>query len=460
MKGEFDMDTFKSNITGRNEIKEELDMRIKEHLRSVLDEEVYNSWIEDMIFVRADSGCIVAQYYGDKPLALFNRQYKEEIRMYICSVTGYSKKLKISKVKNISKINSEPEIKDETADAAVNINAEMYDSERIYEETGNAKNHESSTKRSRNIKAVKLFLVSAVFAFFAAVIALVACNYISNREFRESFYTVSSLKADSHIRVVQISDLHNCTYGKDNQKLIERVEKLEPDIIICTGDILDSVKNRREDVVNMCEKLAGIAPSYYIYGNNEVEKIYDFHLNQTSLDKKFGFNDDNRDGNKLLEVADSFEKELENCGVKVLKNETDTLSVGSTDIDILGVLTSNPSAFWSYSGEVFESYINSNPNNLKITAIHEPVIFKEFDVEFWGDLILCGHTHGGTVRLPFLGPVYTHEDGLFPERSDGYAYGRYDVKGRPLIVSSGLENSNIFRINNQPELVIVDINKF
>ena len=104
--------------------------------------------------------------------------------------------------------------------------------------------------------------------------------------------------------------------------------------------------------------------------------------------------------------------------------------------------------------------MSQNPYNLKILAVHEPVIFEEFTPEFWADLMVCGHTHGGVTRIPVLGPFYTHEGGLLPERGGSFVYGRYDAAGSPLIVSSGLENSNIFRINNQPELVVIDINKF
>ena len=129
-------------------------------------------------------------------------------------------------------------------------------------------------------------------------------------------------------------------------------------------------------------------------------------------------------------------------------------------VDVYGVLTSNPSSFWSYSGKAFADYINENTGNLKITAVHEPFIFEAFKPDFWGDLMLCGHTHGGVVRVPVLGPLFTHEGGLFPERSDGLVYGRYNISGGALIVSAGLENSNVLRINNQPELVVVDINKF
>ena len=129
-------------------------------------------------------------------------------------------------------------------------------------------------------------------------------------------------------------------------------------------------------------------------------------------------------------------------------------------VDVYGVLNSNPSSFWSYSGKAFADYLYENTDNLKITAVHEPFIFQEFQPEFWGDLMVCGHTHGGIMRVPVLGPLFTREKGLFPEREGDFVYGRYDAAGKPLIVSGGLENSSIFRINNQPELVVIDINKF
>ena len=199
---------------------------------------------------------------------------------------------------------------------------------------------------------------------------------------------------------------------------------------------------------------------YYIYGNNEVESIYDFRLNEKELDKKFGFNKNNRDETALLKIWDSFEKNLESVGMKVLKNEKDTIKIKTMTVDVYGVLTSNPSCFWSYSGKAFGDYIYENTDNLKITAVHEPFIFQEFQPGFWGDLMISGHTHGGVMRIPVLGPLFTHEGGLFPERNGDFVYGRYDVEGSPLIMSAGLENSNILRINNEPELVVIDINKF
>ena len=315
-------------------------------------------------------------------------------------------------------------------------------------------------KKRNTLRVLLLFIVSIFFVGVAAAVALVGINYMENQNFREIFYSVSSRKVNNKVRVLQISDLHNCAYGDGNSELIRRVEKLAPDIIVYTGDCLDSQAGDPEAVISLCAALAKVAPSYYIYGNNEVEMIYESPLTRDYLDQKFGFNDSNRMPQALMALEDSFMGKLEAVGVTVLKNGSATVTVGATQVDVYGVLTSNPSSFWLYAGESFGQYLYTNEDNLKITAIHEPWIFEEYTPESWGDLMLAGHTHGGLMRVPMVGPLYTPEGGLLPQRNGCYVYGRYEVQGRPLIVSSGLENTNLFRINNEPELVIVDINKF
>ena len=156
------------------------------------------------------------------------------------------------------------------------------------------KGYTLTTKTKKNIRVLKLFLISLIFVGVAASIAIIGCNYIGNRNFKETFYSVSSLKVNNKIRIIQISDLHNCSYGKDNNELVDRVQKLKPDLIVYTGDIVDSKAKSNDRVISLCKELADVAPSYYIYGNNEVEMYYDIPLTQESLDKKFGFNDNNR----------------------------------------------------------------------------------------------------------------------------------------------------------------------
>ena len=402
---------------------ENTEQQIKAHLKNVLPEDVYDKWIDNFVFESIGAKRIVIGYYGQAPLKEFNENYRENVWLQICAAIGSTKKLKIHKRKNkASKLDA--------------------------------------IKANKNVRAAKWFGLSVAAAAVILAVAVMGGSYIVNRNFRETFYSVGSLKVNNNVRVIQISDLHSCKFGKDNSKLTSRIEKLNPDLIVLTGDCLDAEAASTEPVVNVCSQLAKTAPTYYIYGNNEVERFYDTPLTQEALDEKFGFNDDNRDPSRLLKNKDDFEKELEKNGVKVLKNKKDTITAGATEVDIYGVLTSNPSSFWSYSGESFDDYIYNNTNNLKITAVHEPFIFEEYETSSWGDLLVCGHTHGGVVKIPVLGAMYTHEGGLFPEKKGFYVYGRYNAEGSPLIVSSGLSNRNILRINNQPELVIIDINKF
>ena len=394
---------------------------IKELFKEMVTDELYDLWADTFEIDSVDEKQVVITYHGIEDIKKFKKECRETLISCIYSVMGEGKKIKISKKSSLNNL---------------------------------------SPKTLKNIKAFKFFAIGMVFVCIATAVIVILCNYIGNRNFRETFYSTSSIKVDSRVRVIQLSDLHRSSYGKNNKKLLERVEALEPDIIICTGDMVNSAKKDVDYAVDFAQELSKIAPSYYVYGNNEVESIYDFPLNEKKLDKKFGFNKNNRDETALLKLEDTFEEKLENAGINVLKNEKDTIKVKTTNIDIYGVLTSNPSSFWSYSEKAFFDYIYENTDNLKITAVHEPFIFEEFAPDFWGDLMVSGHTHGGVMRVPVLGPLFTHEGGLFPERRGDFVYGRYDAAGKPLIISSGLENSNIFRINNQPELVIIDINKF
>jgi len=395
--------------------------QIKELFKELVTDEFYQLWADTFEIENVDEKQVIVIYHGTEDIKKFKKECKKTLISCIHSVMGVGKKIKISKKSSSNNL---------------------------------------SSKTKKNIKALKFFVIGMIFVCIATTVIVVLCSYIGNRNFRETFYSTSSIKVDSRVRIIQLSDLHSSSYGKNNKKLLERVEALEPDIIICTGDIVDSAKDDVDYAVSLSKGLSKIAPSYYVYGNNEVESIYDFPLKEKELDKKFGFNKETRDETALLKLEDSFEERLENAGINVLKNEKDTIKVKTMTIDIYGVLTSNPSSFWSYSEKAFGDYIYENTDNLKITAVHEPFIFEEFTPDFWGDLMICGHTHGGVVRVPILGPLFTHEGGLFPERSGDFVYGRYDAAGKPLIISSGLENSNILRINNQPELVIIDINKF
>lgn len=311
-----------------------------------------------------------------------------------------------------------------------------------------------------NIKrGIRNIIASLVCLLLAFTLAIVSVNFIANLNFKENFYSLSLERTYDNFRIIQLSDLHNSKYGKNNKQLLHRIEKLAPDIIVLTGDCLDT-SGSTDDITSLCSSLSKIAPTYYVYGNNEWKRAFDCGTSLEEIDALIGATDDSRDPEKLYAADNGLRKKLEETGVKVLFNECDTLTVGANKIKIFGTLTSNPSAFWDYAGKSFYDYLSSDSDSIKITLCHEPVLLETLKEESWGSLVLCGDTHGGVVRLPMLGAVYSRDYGLFPERSKHMIYGKFEVGNSDVIVSSGLTNRGFPRIFNQPELVVIDVNKY
>ena len=214
--------------------------KIKENFKEMATEELYDKWADTFEVSAIDKNRVVIAYHGSLKLKEFKKECGATLLYCIYSILGANRSIKISKKKNEKTVN---------------------------------------TKIGKNFKALKFFVIGMFFVCVATAIILVLCNYIGNRNFRETFYTTSSIKVDSNVRVIQLSDLHSVYYGKNNNKLLDRIKALEPDIIICTGDIVDSAKEDVDYAVNLGKALSEIAPSYYVYGNNEVEGIYDFVFN-------------------------------------------------------------------------------------------------------------------------------------------------------------------------------------
>ena len=185
---------------------------------------------------------------------------------------------------------------------------------------------------------ILLAVIACVMVFVAVFIAITVVNLIANFSFRETFYNINSIKVGDTIRVIQLSDLHNSKYGKDNSKLLERVTELEPDIIIATGDMLDRRDKKQDVAYNLLEKLTKVAPTYFVYGNNEWALDYDFDSSLEDLEKEYGQSENVHDLNKLLKGAKKSEirKELEKRGVRVLQNEMTSVEVDGGIVDLYG----------------------------------------------------------------------------------------------------------------------------
>ena len=117
-------------------------------------------------------------------------------------------------------------------------------------------------------KKNKLWIYSRIL-YLTVIVGVCIWIYLSQYQLVVEKYTVISPKIQETIRVVQLSDLHNRSFGKDNEKLIKMVEELTPDIICMTGDMLNRNEESLDVVENLVKQLSDMAPVYFSYGNHE-----------------------------------------------------------------------------------------------------------------------------------------------------------------------------------------------
>ena len=228
-------------------------------------------------------------------------------------------------------------------------------------------------------------------------------------------------------KIVQLSDLHGSEFGQDNARLIEAVEKEEPDIIALTGDFLDEGKAGRELPARgaLVAELIKLAPVYFVSGNHDWASGASSELFET----------------------------LTAAGVVCLRNDFVYLERGGDVLVLGGVDDPNGPADMETPDEFVARLRGEAPGAFTLLLAHRAYWaerYPELDV----DLILCGHTHGGIVRLPFLGGVAGTNFALFPE----YDAGLFETGSYKLYISRGLGNSvPLPRFLNTPELVSITL---
>ena len=293
------------------------------------------------------------------------------------------------------------------------------------------------------VRKVLMILGSVVILLF---ITAAASLLLSKYSLRVTEYRLNSCIKGHSIRIVNLSDLHSATFGEGNSRLIEKVADESPDIICMTGDSVSSTDTDFSVATDLVGALKSIAPVYVSLGNHETD------LPESELNR--------------------FISEVESAGGTVLEKEYVDVVINGNDVRIGG--TSGYALwmeFWEDSyGKKYIDYWDDDSfseqrflldfqdtDAYKILLLHRP----ESPTLFWADkgwydvdLVLSGHTHGGHIRLPFIGGLYAPEEGWFPK----YEYGHFNKNGVDVIISAGLGNSEgLPRFNNIPEIVSVTI---
>lgn len=274
-------------------------------------------------------------------------------------------------------------------------------------------------------------LLVIVFILLAVDLMIISLwHYILHEQnsLEVSFYHLQSDNVESGFRIVQLSDLHLHEFGEKNAELVDWVRRLSPDIIVITGDMNNHFDDDTHVVTELCSQLVKITDVYYVMGNHEWVDHIDRHT--------------------------TIKKDIVATGVTMLQNSYVVTELNGNRVVIGGLVNEVPN-FDKYEGPKFMSKF-MDEEGFKLLLVHYPEYFLGKLNDYKIDLAMCGHTHGGIVRLPVLGGLYASDQGWFPKLYEGM---NTVDGGSVVVVSRGLGgSSSIPRINNNPELVVVDVN--
>ncbi len=271
-------------------------------------------------------------------------------------------------------------------------------------------------------KRFKLFTAAVIIMTVLTMLFLIAVdNDIKVREYSEITSKVTENK-----KLLLITDLHSVIYDNNQSTLIEKIDEIDPDAILLGGDIVDDNRDETGSRI-LFEYIGSKYDCYYVSGNHEYWSY------------------------RIDEIKDM----IRGYGITVLEGEgvklSDEIMLWGVDDPDCG--KEQYGAYDDWYGQLYRCNSQLDNNVFNILLSHRPERTEDYNgCNF--DLVLSGHAHGGQWRIPFvLNGLYAPNQGMFPK----YAGGKYKLGSVDMIVSRGLALSDIPRIFNPPEIVVVNI---
>lgn len=281
-------------------------------------------------------------------------------------------------------------------------------------------------------KVLKILLLIISALALAAIISAVVCSV----SIKVTEYTAPIDGFEKNARIVCIADLHSKEYGKDNERLISKVAAQKPDAIFVVGDMINADADE-EDIANflkLIENLSGIAQVYFSPGNQEMDYMIDTDARLLEHVSEAG----------AITMWDSYvETEIAGNAVRVGGSLGHYYRYGWK-----GEMAYHTPDY-KLEGEIGSTDIPA------LVLLHMPESLFTDKPDWWtGDLYLCGHTHGGVIRIPGIGGLYAPSQSFWPK----YDCGWFNSYGRDFIVTSGLSGyKGVPRLFNMPEICVVNI---
>ena len=306
---------------------------------------------------------------------------------------------------------------------------------------------------------------SPIFRFLSIIISIYIIIYIISKfeclTYVISNYDIINTKNDKSIKLVFLSDFHNKKYPGNNQLLIEDIIKINPDYIILGGDFIDfsSIQSK----LNNSKYKNTIS-----FINNLSKRINENKANPDFKFKRmiFGFGNhelrlkERTDNEFLVSIYNEFIDCLTKNDVLILYDDIydldDNFSISGLNLYhgyYRNIFSERPN-IKHIELDILDKYFKDiDMKKFNIMAFHKPDYCEDF-LNYGYDLVLSGHNHGGLIKFPFIGPIFSPDLELLPK----YNHGLYTINDKYAIVSSGIgEHFVKLRVNNRPEICVINI---
>lgn len=225
-------------------------------------------------------------------------------------------------------------------------------------------------------------------------------------------------------RIVLLSDLHGASFGPDNRRLARAVLAQQPDLIALAGDFADN-HTQLPATAALLRQLQGSAPIAWVSGNHDWT------------------------GGALPALR----RLLDQYGVLRMENRYLPLPWNGARLILAGVEDPNGPADMIRPAALAEKLRTEYPDDFVLWLAHRNDWLRR-EPTLPVDLILCGHAHGGVIRLPFIGGLI----GTGHRLGADYESGVYRGERYAMLVSRGLGSSSpIPRLFNRPEIVVITL---
>lgn len=380
-----------------------------------------------LIWLLADSGTLLSRIFSFKPLAAFG------------SLTPYTFLIHDVSIKYVylilaRRVSSNPWL---LAAVAFLVTTGL---SLLYQSAVNFRKQASAQEKKKHRKRLLILLV--------ALLLLIGAEFLhSTYTLSISSYTLHSEKISAPFRIVFLSDLHGREFGKNNQRLLDKIAEQEPDLIALVGDTFNHDADEAE-VQRMCgflQAAAGIAPVYFGIGNHEhanpgfwIDGVFDAHRSPLA-------------------------RRIEAAGAVIVDNACLDIDVNGNTVRIGGYMGfyRQPGMFPATREQkqlelAFADELES-ADCFKLLLNHIPTSWIDWNYrdKYPVDLVLSGHYHGGVIRIPLLGQgLHAPYIGWLPP----YTKGLFIGKAASCVLTTGLSGYDwIPRFCNPPEICVVDV---